>query len=325
MTRLALVGAGAWGQNLLRLAVERGVLAAVVDPDERVRALVSRVAPGVPWSPSFEGLLGSRVGLDAALIASPARTHASLAMMALEAGLDVLVEKPLAVSGAEALAVVQRARRGGRVAMVGHLLRYHPAVRRLLEEVERGTIGAPQDLFSWRRSPPGRPSDVSALWALAPHDLSLVLGLTGDPGPLAVLSGRLAPEQATLRVQTSPGLTTQLVLSRCHPGKERRLLLIGAEGALLFDDLDPVAPLRLQRLRGCRWVDEGEPLAFDPAEPLACELDHFLDCVRHRTTPRTPASDGLTVVRWLEGIESGILRGDARGPALPAALEDPGS
>lgn len=301
MIRLALIGAGAWGQNLLRLALARGVLAAVVDPDERALDRVAQVAPKIPRFASFGTLLQAQISLDAVLIASPARTHGALATAALDAGLDLLVEKPLTVLAPEAAALTKRAQQEGRVAMVGHLLRYHPAIERLLSEVRRGTIGAPRDLLSWRRSPPGRPSDVSALWALAPHDLSLLLALDG--GPLSVCSARLSSEQASVRLESAAGLSAQLLLSRCHPVKERRFGLFGTEGALLFDDLDLAAPLRLQRLRGCRWLEDGPPLAVEPAEPLACELDHFLDCVARRTLPRTPFSDGARVVRWLEAIE----------------------
>jgi predicted dehydrogenase len=306
VTRLALIGAGAWGQNLLRLCLARGVLAAVVDPDERALDRVAQVAPRIPRFPSFGALTQAQISLDAALIASPARTHGALAAAALDAGLDLLVEKPLTVHGPEATALARRAQQEGRVAMVGHLLRYHPAIERLLSEVRRGAIGAPRDLISWRRSPPGRPSDVGALWALAPHDLSLLLALDG--GPLSVRSARLSSEQASVRLESAAGLSAQLLLSRCHPAKERRLALFGTEGALLFDDLDPVAPLRFQRLRGCRWLDDGPPLVVEPAEPLARELDHFLDCIAHQTSPRTPFSDGAQVVRWLEAIESACSR-----------------
>jgi predicted dehydrogenase len=306
VTRLALIGAGAWGQNLLRLALARGVLAAVVDPDERALDRVARVDSRIPRFPSFGALALARISLDAVLIASPARTHGALAAAALDARLDLLVEKPLTVLGPEAAALARRAQQEGRVAMVGHLLRYHPAIERLLAEVRQGTIGAPRDLLSWRRSPPGRPSDVSALWALAPHDISLLLALDG--GPLSVRSARLSSEQASVRLESAAGLSVQLLLSRCHPTKQRRLALFGTEGALLFDDLDLAAPLRLQRLRGGRWLDDGPPLTVEPAEPLARELDHFLDCVARRITPRTPFSDGAQVVRWLEAIESACPR-----------------
>ncbi|MCS6900383.1 MAG: Gfo/Idh/MocA family oxidoreductase [Myxococcales bacterium] len=316
MIRLALIGAGVWGQNLLRIALERNVLAAVVDPEKQALDRVAQRAPQVPCFPTFGALLHSGISLDAAVIASPARTHGALAAAALEAGLDLLVEKPLTVQSAEATALVRRAQQTRRVAMVGHLLRYHPAIERMLAEVHRGVIGVPIKFLSWRRSPPGRSSDVEALWALAPHDLSLLLAL--DSGPLVVRSARLSSEQASVRLETSAGFSTQLHLSRCHPVKERCLVLWGTEGALLFDDLNPAAPLRLQRFDGRQWQEDGVPLAIDPAEPLARELEHFLHCVSVRGTPRTPFSDGAQVVRWLEAIEAACPRSPClREDSLP--------
>lgn len=319
--KLALVGAGAWGQNLLRLAQARGVLAAIVDPSERALAQATQRAPQAPVFRSLDGLLRAGISLDAALIATPARSHYVLTRAALEAGLDVLVEKPLTVNSAEAISLVGLAQQRERILMVGHLLRYHPAIERLLLEVARGVIGRPVELFSWRRSPPGRPSDVNALWALAPHDLSLLLAL--DRGPIVAHNARSSSEQVSLRVEMASGLAASLMLSRCHPTKERHLSLVGEEAALFFDDLHATAPLRLQRQQGCRWVTE-EVFPVEVHEPLACELDHFLDCVSRRQPPRTPGNDGAAVVRWLEVIDSGSIVPDARGPALPTPLEDPG-
>jgi predicted dehydrogenase len=305
--RLALVGAGAWGRNLLRLAHQRGALAAVVDPDPLARAQ----SPCRSF-PSLRELLRHGPSLDAALVASPARTHFVLSMEALDNDLDLLVEKPLAVSSAEGEALVEKATQQGRVAMVGHLLRYHPAIERLLDEVRRGTIGPPRELHSWRRSPPGRSSDVSVLWALAPHDLSLVLALEGseDVG----VAGRVSWDQASVQLRCGSGLRVNLRLSRCHPVKERRLWVLGSEGALSFDDLAPEAPLRFHRASALDGP--GEPIAVPKHEPLAAELDHFLACIAHRKTPRTPVSDGLTVVRWLEAIDTLGTAEDTRPPLL---------
>jgi predicted dehydrogenase len=305
--RIALVGAGAWGRNLLRLAHQRGALAAVVDPDPLARSQSPCQA-----FPSLRELLRHGPSLDAALVASPARTHFSASMEALDSNLDLLVEKPLTVSSAEGEALVQRATQRGRVAMVGHLLRYHPAIERLLDEVRRGSIGPPRELHSWRRSPPGRGSDVSVLWALAPHDLSLLLALEG--GECLGVAGKVSWEQASVQLRCGSGLRVNLRLSRCHPVKERRLWVLGPEGALSFDDLAPDAPLRFHRAGSLDGP--GEPVAVPQREPLAAELDHFLECIEHRKTPRTPASDGLAVVRWLEAIEALGTAEDTRPPLL---------
>lgn len=321
--RLALAGAGAWGQNLLRLACTspRASLVAVIDPDQRAReqavARAASLAPGltIRTFPTLEAALSAdALRLDALLIASPARTHAALAQRALEAGLDVLVEKPLTTSAAEAAGLVELARRRERVAMVGHLLRYHPAICRLLDEVRRGTVGRLRSLRSSRRSPPGRPSDVDALWALGPHDVSLLLAL--DPSPLASISATLSGDEAEVQARTASGLAVHFSLSRAHPAKERRLVVLGHEAALLFDDLRPDAPLTLHRVTAGLIDPQAEPLPTAQGEPLALEFAHFLDCVVTRSPPLTPLADGLRVVRWLEAADASA--GPQKRPASPS-------
>lgn len=318
--RIVLFGVGAWGQNLLRIAAARGALAAIVDPAEQARTLASGRAPQTPVFSSLQELLHAGIPLDAALIATPARTHGALTQKLLEAGLDVFVEKPLTVSSQEALSLVELAHRRSRILMVGHLLRYHPAVERFLSEVAKGMIGDPIELFSWRSSPPGRLSDVNALWALAPHDLSILLAL--DRGLEMARANRTSSEKFAVHLEMSSGLIAHLELSRCHPNKQRRILLVGTEAALAFDDLNHETPLCLQRFRGCRLSTE-EVLQVEQCEPLSAELDHFLECIQRRTLPLTPGSDGAVVVRWLEQIDSDTIAVDAYSPALSPALEDP--
>lgn len=309
--RLVLVGAGAWGQNLLRLALgsPRAHLVAVVDPDEQALA---RAAARAPLARGFRTLdQALALPLDAALIASPALTHAAAARACLGADLDVFVEKPFTSAVHEASSLVELARQRRRVAMVGHLLRYHPALRELLARLRAGAIGAPRSLLSSRLSPPGRPSDVSPLWALGAHDVSVLLAV--DPSPTRSLS-LFSPDahRAELRAHLESGLSVHFSLSQIHPHKERRLCLVGDEGTLVFDDLRPDAPLVLRR--SSRQITTERPLPVAPHEPLAVELDHFFDCVLARSEPLTPAEDGAAVVRWLAQAETASRRGKGDGP-----------
>ncbi len=299
--RLAVAGVGAWGQHFVRLASRspRAELVAVVDPDPSAPGRRSLAVP------AFERLDDAlALGLDAVIVASPARTHRAVACAALEAGVAVLVEKPLAVGSPDAEAIVTLGQRVGCTAMVGHLLRYHPAVRRLIDEVRRGTIGRPRRLHSARRSPPGRASDVSALWALGPHDVSVLLGLDGAPLESLTASSP-GDDEVLVQARTASGLGVRFDLSRTSALKERRLTVWGDEGVLSFDDLSSEAPLWLQRLGPGA---AGEALVVPTDEPLAAEFEHFVGCVASGTEPLTPASDGLRVVRWLEAVEASLAR-----------------
>ncbi|RYE86267.1 MAG: Gfo/Idh/MocA family oxidoreductase, partial [Myxococcales bacterium] len=202
--RLVLAGVGAWGRHLARLAAgsPRVALVGLVDPDPEALAAAAWRAPVARPFARLDEALG--LAPDAVVVATPARSHRALAAAALEAGAAVLVEKPLATSSADAESLVALAQRRRAVAMVGHLLRYHPAIERLLDEVRRGTIGRPRHLHSARRSPPGRASDVSALWALGPHDVSLLLALDGA-GPEGLAVAARGDDEVSVQGQPRPG------------------------------------------------------------------------------------------------------------------------
>jgi predicted dehydrogenase len=299
--RLVLVGAGAWGQNLLRVALghPRVEVVAVVDPSPAARQRSLEKAPRARVVATVTEALA--LSPAAALVATPARTHAPLALALLDAGLDVFVEKPLATTPHDADAIAALARRRRRVAMVGHLLRYHPAFEALIELSRSGQIGRLRTLETTRLSPPGRPGDVSALWALGPHDLSMLHAL--DPSPLVALDATISPpdsrhDEATITCRTAAGLEARLILSRSAPRKTRQFILTGDLGTAFLDDLDPASPLRFHPHGGpSRLI----PLAT--GEPLARELDAFVTAVERRASPLTSADEGALIVRWLDEAE----------------------
>ncbi|HEU4532513.1 MAG TPA: gfo/Idh/MocA family oxidoreductase, partial [Polyangiaceae bacterium] len=201
-----------------------------------------------------------------------------------------------------------------------HLMRYHPAVVRLLELARGGAVGTPRLLVARRRSPPPpRRGDGSALWALGPHDLSVALAL--DRSPLAEIradesafDAQGAAHAALVRARFASGLALRLELSRAHPQKERVFAVVGDDGALVFDDLRPAAQkLVLVEGRGAEGPPErldtdelarrGRPLPVAHREPLAEEIDHFLRVALEGVAPRTPLPDGAVVVRWLARAE----------------------
>ncbi len=319
--RCVLVGAGAWGTNILRSLAAHPLaeLCAVVDPCESARAAARARAPFAPALRSLDEALA--LGPQAAFIASPAGTHAPLAAQALSAGLALLCEKPLTTDAAAAEALVALAQRERRPALVGHLMRYHPAVVRLLELARAGAIGEPRQIVARRRSPPPpRRGDGSALWALGPHDLSVALAL--DPSPLAearadesAFDSQGVSHAARLHARFASGLALRLELSRVHSRKERTFAVFGDRGALLFDDTRPPeqklvlveGPGALPpaaRFDPDELARRGRPLPVAPAEPLAEEIDHFVRLALEGGVPRTPLSEGATVVRWLARAEA---------------------
>jgi predicted dehydrogenase len=311
--RVALVGCGAWGRNLLRvlLADPAAVVVAVADPSPARRAVAAALSPGAAVVPSLDEAVGC--GVDAALIATPPHTHAALVLRALGAGVDVFVEKPLATRVTDAERCAGLAAALGRVAMVGHLLRYHPAVERLLKLAADGALGRLIALESARLSIDGDRS-ASAAWTLGPHDFSVLHAL--DPSPVHRLAARSGPDGDPVRIEAElqSGLAASIVLSRVGGVKERRLRVVGSTATAVFDDVR--APDRL--LVGPVEIE----VPF--REPLAVEIAHFLRCVERRATPRTPFAEGVTVVRALSQVEeSWALPGPAEAPGSPASPASP--
>ncbi len=187
--KVAVVGAGAWGANLVRNFADLGALAAVCDTDAAVRSAVA-AERGVAVYADYLALLDAQ-GIDAVVLATPSGTHQAMAVAALEAGKDVLVEKPAATDVAGARALVEAAERGGRVLMVGHVLRYHPAVERLCALITEGAVGRLRSVQANRldfRRVGGNGEGV--LLELATHDVSLALALIGRR-PRATFASRV--------------------------------------------------------------------------------------------------------------------------------------
>ena len=179
--RIAVLGCGHWGKNLVRNFHALGVLELVCDPAEEGRETATQVAPGVSVSASrFEDAL-SNSRVNAIVIAAPAIMHYSLAKAALHAGKDVFVEKPLCLDESEGEELVRLADKLGKVLMVGHLLQYHPCVRALHSLVASGELGKLQYITSNRLNLGKIRREENALWSFAPHDISVILSLGGRP------------------------------------------------------------------------------------------------------------------------------------------------
>src|SRR5262245_783872 len=181
--KLAVIGVGAWGINHVRASArlsERGgsEVAYLCDLSADARKKASRLAPRAQAVESPEAIIADP-SVDAVVIATPAVTHARLAGAALAAGKHVFVEKPLALSSADAKSVVDAANAARKILMVGHLMLYHPAIDRLRRMIDDGELGTVYYLYAQRVNLGKLRTDENALWSLAPHDISIILSLLG--------------------------------------------------------------------------------------------------------------------------------------------------
>lgn len=325
--RVGVIGAGYWGKNLVRNFAALGALGAFCDINAASRAAQGALYPGVPVFGSPRQLLELRQ-LDAVAIATPAETHGELVAAALSAGKHVFVEKPLCLDIEEGRILAERARHGERTLMVGHLLLYHPAFQALRMTVEAGRIGSLRYIYSHRLSLGKIRREENALWSFAPHDVSMILALTGEIPRRVVTTGGtyLSPKVADTslsHLSFSEEIQAHIFVSWLHPYKEHRLVVVGSEGMIVFDDvLSGPEKLRLYR-HAVGWAGElpviskaaAEPIAYEEVEPLAVECSHFLDCVQSGSAPISDAAEGIRVLAVLDACQRSLTTGS---PATPS-------
>jgi predicted dehydrogenase len=319
---VGVVGLGYWGPNLARnfAAIDGCQLTWLCDGSEQIRVKLADAFPGVRIGAEIDELLADP-GLDAVVLATPVPTHAELAARVLEAGKHCFVEKPLATTVADAQRAVDAAAKAGRILMVGHLLEYHPAVTHLKELLDAGELGSLYYVYGNRVNLGKLRAEENALWSLGAHDVSVVLHLIGEEpvecsahGESYVRGGVQDVVFCYLRFPS--GQVAHLHLSWLDPHKERRITVVGSKRMATFDDMRTEGKLTVYD----KGFDEdasswGEYItrageSFSPrlanAEPLRLECQHFIDCIRGGTTPRSDGHSGLRVVRVLEALQRSL-------------------
>jgi UDP-2-acetamido-3-amino-2,3-dideoxy-glucuronate N-acetyltransferase len=323
---VAVVGCGNWGKNLVRNFAQLGALRMVCDADPARLAALKEQYPDVIGTRSLEEALGD-TQVRAVVLATPAATHADVARRALAAGKDIFVEKPLALTVEDARGVMEQARRGDRILMVGHLLRYHPGVIRLKALVDAGDLGKIQYIYSNRLNLGTFRIEENILWSFAPHDISAILYLLGEkPVDVKAQGGSyLHPDRADVTVTAlrfPSGVTGHIFVSWLHPYKEQKLVVVGDHGMAVFDDVAKERKLTLYR-HEVEWKgrvpvphrEDAENVPFEAEEPLRAECQHFLDCVRTRQRPRTDGDEGLAVLEVLRACQAALDAPAGRGAA----------
>jgi predicted dehydrogenase len=271
---------------------------------------------------SFDELLADH-SVEAVVVATPVPTHYELARLALESGKHVLVEKPPAMLAVEMEELVRLAREHDRVLMPGHLLLYHPGVRKLKELVDSGALGDVLCVYGNRQNLGVIRSTENALWSLGVHDLSVILWLLGEEPEEAVAYGRdfLQPgveDVVFCYLRFPSGRVAHMHLSWLDPHKMRKMTVVGREKMAVFDDMElerkitvydkaPWEPTETYGEWRTRTGDIFSPkIAND--EPLRLEVEHFLSLVESGPGDHREALDGLGVVRALDRL-TGSLHG----------------
>ena len=321
--RIAVIGCGWWGKNLIRNFNALGSLYAICDSNKSRLAEFGNKYPGTKAVGSYDKILKDEK-VDAVAIATQAASHYKMVKKALLAGKDVFVEKPLALTAKEGAKLVKLSAKTKRILMVGHLLEYHPGILKLKSLIDKGELGKIRYIYSSRLNLGKIRREENILWSFAPHDISVILLLLNEtPVAVSAYGGNyLHKNIADVTVSTmrfKSGVRSHIFVSWLHPFKEQKLVVVGSKKMAVFDDVLQKNKLLLYPHK----IDLGQkvPIAitakaqkipFSNKEPLREECIHFIKCVKNGTSPRTNPKSALRVLKVLQACQKSLEKNGGR-------------
>ena len=313
-SRVCVVGAGNWGENHIRVLNEFGVLSGIVDEDESKLEYFGELYEGVELYSSLNSALLSL--FDGYVVSTPASTHFDITKKIIENGHHVLVEKPLAMIVQEAEALKELASNKSVNLMVGHLLLFHPAILRIKALIDQKRIGKLQYIYSNRLNFGTVRTEENILWSFAPHDISVFQFLVGAfPSSLICEGGVFLQSDVhdtTMTVLKYPGnIVGHIFVSWLHPFKEHRIVVIGSEGMISYEDssIDRAIYLydkKIDLVKGNPVVKDGsaKKIDYEPKMPLTEELRYFVDHLNGEPIEVANSEHGVEVLRILEAASN---------------------
>jgi predicted dehydrogenase len=328
--KIGQIGCGYWGPNLLRnfSNLPNCIVKTVVDNDADRRQYVKRHFPSTDAVSSVDVILKDSE-IDGVVISTPAATHFELARSVLEAGKHVFVEKPLATHVSEVDELEEISRKVKKQVMVGHTFLFNGAVRYIRKMIENGELGEIRYIYSQRLNLGRIRSDIDALWNFAPHDISIIQYLLGDPDPIKVARHGMdfiqsgVDDVVFLNIQYSNKVIANIHVSWLDPQKCRKMVIVGSRKMVVYDDVsdDKIAifdkgidrkailgqNMDYDRQLGPSFVyrSGGITIPHIPfVEPLKAEAEHFVDCIINNREALTGISHAKRVVSILEKASS---------------------
>jgi predicted dehydrogenase len=314
--KVAVVGCGNWGKNLIRVFHQTGALAAICDIVE-TKAQEFSQKYNVPYY-NFNQILQT-TDIDAVVIATPSTTHFELGMACLKANKHLFIEKPLALRVEHALLLKQQAAQQQKILMVGHLLQYHGAFNTIKQLYQTGALGELQYIYCNRLNFGKFPSEESVLWDYAPHDISMILSLIGKMPTRVIATStnhlhHTHVDSSCIHLHFENNIQAHIFVSWLHPYKEQRMVIIGSKAMVIFDDCQPLE----NKLQLCRYPEEWkdglprpflscpEKIALAANEPLLNECRHFLQSIEQLSAPITSGTEAIKVMTVLEAAAQSI-------------------
>lgn len=312
MTQVIVVGSGHWGKNLVRNFYELDSLAGVVEISPPLQQQLQTQYPTIPLFTDYTAALSTDV--PAVVLATPASTHYALALAALKAGKDVFVEKPMTLNAQAARELALYADAHDQILMVGHLLLYQPAITWMRDYLASGKAGQIQHIATHRLNLGKVRRTENVWWSLAPHDISIILDLLGNPQLHQVKASGYARLQAGIVDEVhgdltfASGQTAHLHCSWQWPIKQRGLVAIAEKQMLVYDEIQQLVTIHNKHIDPqLTAIDRGKTVVdIADEQPLKLECQHFLACLKTRQAPHSDGWNGVAVVNILEKVQEGL-------------------
>ncbi len=314
--KIAVIGCGYWGKNLVRNFHKLGCLKAIHDVEPQNAISLSRKFK-VPIL-KFEEILNT--DFDGIAISSPAASHYDIAKKCLLSNKHVFIEKPLALEISHAKSLMKIAEKKNKKIMVGHLLQYHPAFIRIKDELSRGLIGEIKFIYSNRMSFGKVRSEEDVLWSFAPHDISMILSLVKSPikstncFSKSIIRKNIA-DIVSINLSFKNNTKAQISCSWINPFKEHKMTIIGTEGSFIFDDTKRwEEKLSYHKLKIDdnlkQLIEQSKPryLKIKEKEPLESECQSFIDFISGRINIPSHGEEGLNVLKVLKKASESLKK-----------------
>lgn len=306
MKKVIVVGAGNWGRNLIRNFYDLRVLAGVAEVNTQLRDKVAQDYPKIQLYENYKQVL--ETDISAIVLATPAPNHFEMAKMALESGKDVFVEKPMTLKTDEAKELALYADKNNLILMVGHLLLYQPAIIWMSEYLATGKAGKVYHVATQRAKLGRVRKEENVWWSFAPHDVSVILALLGNPKLKTVKSSGQKIVQANIEDNVyvdlvfEGGQTGHLHSSWYWPELKRNLTVICEKQMLVYDEVSQQVTVYYKSIdENLNNRDDGNwSPELEKTEPLRVECQHFLECIENRQQPKSNGWNGVDVVEILE-------------------------
>lgn len=313
MANVGLIGCGYWGKNYVKTIKEINGMDLKWIYNKNKDVSKENIPKGAKFTKNYKEILFDKE-VDAVIIATPPKTHYEIAKHALKFGKDVLIEKPITCNSKKALELVLLADQKSRILMTGHIFLYNSSIQILKESIDKNEFGNIFSFYSRRTGLGPVREDVSAMWNLAPHDISIMNFLIDDVPKTISANGssflkKGIEDVVDLSLEYKNGIYGSIHVSWIEPNKIRETIIVGDKKIAIFDDTSE-NKLKIFNKTKDNFNEEVIKSEFPDKSPLTNQCSHFLNCIQTRKNPLTDGYNGYIVTKILESAQESLKSGE---------------